>query len=78
VDRETGKTTVPVKLGLSRSHKVAYAFIVIPVCLLLFLIRNLHPLLIYPLVIALALILFSYRYPAEKGIYWVAGGITLF
>ena len=72
------KTTIPVKLGLKWSHRLAYLLMIPPVLLLMLLTPALHPTLIYPLLIALVLILFSYRYPAEKGIYFIACGIILF
>lgn len=73
------KFSIPVKLGLKNSHRLAYAAIVIPVVILLFMVpAAIHPTLVIPLLIALGLIAVSYRYPAEKGVYFVASGILLF
>ena len=80
VDRESvpRKNSIPVKIGLKWSHRLAYILIIVPVILLAFMVPALHSTLIYPTLIALGLVLFSYRYPAEKGIYPVALGIITF
>lgn len=80
VDREATprKNSIPVKLGLKNSHRLAYAAIIFPVIILFLLVPAINPTLIYPLLIALALVFASYRYPAEKGVYYVAAGICLF
>jgi hypothetical protein len=72
------KNSVPVKLGLKNSHRLAYAAIIIPVIILLFMVPAISPTLIAPLLIALVLVIASYPYPAEKGVYFVATGIILF
>ena len=80
VDRnsEPPKLTIPVKIGLKWSHRLAYALIIAPIILLAFMVPALHPSLIYPILVALGLTVFSYRYPAEKGIYPIALGIITF
>ena len=80
VDRKSTprKNSIPVKLGLKNSHRLAYAAIIFPVIILCFLAPAINPTLIWPLLIALLLVIASYRYPAEKGVYFVAAGIILF
>jgi len=80
VDRKSVpmKKTIPVKLGLKWSHRVAYILFIAPIVLLGFLVPNLHPSLIYPLIVAAGLIIYSYRLPAIKGIYPIMIGIAFF
>lgn len=80
VDREAipRKNSIPVKLGLKNSHRLAYGLIIVPVIILFLLVPAINPTLVWPLLIALVLVIASYRYPAEKGVYFVAGGIMLF
>lgn len=80
VDKESvpRKNSIPVKFGLKWSHRIAYILIIIPVIVLAIMVPALHPTLIIPILTALALVLYSYRYPAEKGVYFVAAGILLF
>lgn len=72
------KNSIPVKIGLKWSHRLAYTLIIIPFILLGFMVPKLHSTLIFPILIALGLVIVSYRYPAEKGIYFVSGAIILF
>jgi len=72
------KNSIPVKLGLKWSHRLAYILMIIPILILTVMVPALHPSLIIPILTALALVIYSYRYPAEKGVYFVAGGIVLF
>lgn len=80
VDREATprKNSIPVKLGLKNSHRLAYGAIIFPVIILFFLVPAINPTLIWPLLIALLLVIASYRTPAEKGVYYVAAGIMTF
>jgi len=66
------------KIGLKWSHRLAYILMIIPIILLGFMVPTLHLTLIIPILIALGLVIVSYRYPAEKGIYFVSGAIILF
>jgi len=72
------KNSIPVKIGLKWSHRLAYILMIIPIILLGFMVPTLHLTLIIPILIALGLVIVSYRYPAEKGIYFVSGAIILF
>lgn len=80
VDRNSvpRKNTIPVKLGVKWAHRVAYMLMVPPLLLLLKMVPNLHPILVYPLILLIGLVAYSYPMPATKGLYPISAGIILF
>lgn len=72
------KKSIPVKLGSKNSKRLAYILILIPAMILFLLAPMINISLIFSLIIAISLVLFSYRYDPIKGIYLVAAGIMQF
>lgn len=77
-DSQPVKRTTPVVLGLKWSHRLAYILMIAPLILLMFTAPTLHYSLIVPLIIATGVILYSYHYPPEKAMYFIASAIILF